>query len=83
MTGPNAYQLEELARLKKLLPYAPYIRQANKTSLREAARAVDVPHQTLSAWERQDWIPRKKWEAALRYLRLLDRLMDLNDARPS
>ncbi|MDP9330363.1 MAG: helix-turn-helix domain-containing protein [Actinomycetota bacterium] len=73
----SAEDLARLARLRRLLSVglASAVREDAGVSLREAARVVGVSRQTLAAWERSDWTPRRERTAALRYLALLDRLM--------
>jgi DNA-binding transcriptional regulator YiaG len=82
MNGPNADELVKLARLRSLLAggVARYIRESGGVSQRQAAGACGIPHQTLRAWESGEWIPRKRWDAGIRYLALLDELSGVRRA---
>jgi hypothetical protein len=82
MNGPNADQLVKLARLRSMLAsgLARYIRESGGVSLRQAERVCRIPRQTISAWELGEWEPRRRWEAALAYLDLLDQLSGVRRA---
>ena len=74
---PTGDELLRLARLRGLLTSgnATAIRELGGVSLSRGASVAGVSRQSLAAWERQRWTPRREWRAALRYLDLLDRLM--------